>query len=72
MLKKILGLLGWLGVILVFIAVSLRWLPLGLPEWQARSSTFAMAGLVCTLLYIGVVAVQGAIDHKTENYQWDD
>ena len=52
MLKKILGLLGWLGVILVFIAVALRWLPLGKPEWQAWSSTFAMAGLVCTLLYI--------------------
>ena len=52
MLKKILGLLGWLGVILVFIAVALRWLPLGQPEWQARSTQFALAGLVCTLLYI--------------------
>ena len=52
MLKKILGLLGWLGVILVFIAVALRWLPLGRPEWQAWSTTFALAGLVCTLLYI--------------------
>jgi ABC-type uncharacterized transport system involved in gliding motility auxiliary subunit len=52
MLKKILGLLGWLGVILVFIAVALRWLPLGQPEWQARSTQFALAGLICTLLYI--------------------
>ena len=52
MLKKILGLLGWLGVILVFIAVALRWLPLGKPEWQAWSTQFALAGLVCTLLYI--------------------
>ena len=52
MLKKILGLLGWLGVILVFIAVALRWLPLGKPEWQAWSTQFALAGLICTLLYI--------------------
>src|SRR5918993_5397975 len=52
MLKKILGLLGWLGVILVFIAVALRWLPLGRPEWQAWSTQFALAGLICTLLYI--------------------
>jgi ABC-type uncharacterized transport system involved in gliding motility auxiliary subunit len=52
MLKRTLGLLGWLGVILVFIAVALRWLPLGKPEWQAWSTTFALAGLVCTLLYI--------------------
>ncbi len=52
MLKKLLGLLGWLGVILVFIAVALRWLPLGQPEWQARSTYFALAGLICTLLYI--------------------
>src|SRR5688572_767421 len=52
MLKKTLGLLGWLGVVLVFIAVALRWLPLGKPEWQAWSTSFALAGLICTLLYI--------------------
>src|SRR5688572_17089469 len=52
MLKKTLGLLGWLGVVLVFIAVALRWLPLGKPEWQAWSTSFAFAGLICTLLYI--------------------
>ena len=52
MLKKILGLLGWLGVVLVLIAVALRFLPLGKPEWQAWSTQFALAGLICTLLYI--------------------
>ena len=52
MLKKILGLLGWLGVVLVFIAVALRFLPLGKPEWQAWGTQFALAGLICTLLYI--------------------
>src|SRR5687767_2053448 len=52
MLKKILGLLGWLGVIFVFVAVALRWLPGVKPEWQLWSSHFATAGLVCTLIYI--------------------
>ena len=52
MLKRILGLLGWLGVVFVFVAVALRWAPGVKPEWQAWSSNFAMAGLVCTLLYI--------------------
>ena len=50
MLKRILGLLGWLGVALVFAAVAVRFL-------QARAAAagttaLAIAGLVCTLLYI--------------------
>src|SRR4026208_1765231 len=48
MLKRILGLLGWLGVALVFSAVAIRFLK---PEW-IWYSRLAMAGLVCTLLYI--------------------
>jgi ABC-type uncharacterized transport system involved in gliding motility auxiliary subunit len=48
MLKRILGLLGWLGVALVFTAVALRFLR---PEWDWHQP-FAMAGLVCTLLYV--------------------
>jgi gliding motility-associatede transport system auxiliary component len=48
MLKRILGLLGWLGVALVFSAVAIRFLK---PEW-VWYSRLAMAGLVCTLLYI--------------------
>ena len=49
MLKRILGLVGWLGVVLVFAAVAIRFLR---PEWQQWSSNLAIAGLVCTLLYI--------------------
>ena len=49
MLKRILGLLGWLGVALVFAAVAIRFLK---PELQPWYSTLAIAGLVCTLLYI--------------------
>jgi ABC-type uncharacterized transport system involved in gliding motility auxiliary subunit len=48
MLKRILGLVGWLGVVLVFSAVAIRFLK---PEWTWYSR-LAMAGLVCTLLYI--------------------
>ena len=49
MLKRILGLLGWLGVALVFAAVAVRFLKPELQEWY---NGLAIAGLVCTLLYI--------------------
>ena len=49
MLKRILGLLGWLGVALVFAAVAIRFTR---PEWQQWYNGLALAGLVCTLLYI--------------------
>ncbi len=49
MLKRILGLLGWLGVALVLAAVAIRFLK---PEWQQWQSNLALAGLACTLLYI--------------------
>ena len=49
MLKRILGLLGWLGVALVFAAVAITFLK---PEWQQYKNGLAIAGLVCTLLYI--------------------
>jgi hypothetical protein len=48
MLKRILGLLGWLGVALVFAAVAMRNLR---PEW-GWWYTLAIAGLVCVLLYV--------------------
>src|SRR5262245_26243168 len=50
MVKRILGLVGWLGVILVFAAVAASWGP-----WQKLTpyaNKLAIAGLVCTLLYI--------------------
>ena len=49
MLKRLLGLLGWLGVALVFAAVAIRFLK---PEWQQWQNGLALAGLACTLLYI--------------------
>ena len=49
MMKRILGLLGWLGVALVFSAVAIRFLK---PEWQQYYNGLAIGGLVCTLLYM--------------------
>jgi ABC-type uncharacterized transport system involved in gliding motility auxiliary subunit len=49
MLKRILGLLGWLGVALVFAAVAIRFLK---PAWQPYYTALAIAGLACTLVYI--------------------
>ena len=49
MLRRILGLLGWLGVALVLAAVAIRFLK---PEWQTWGFRLAMAGLVCTLVYM--------------------
>jgi ABC-type uncharacterized transport system involved in gliding motility auxiliary subunit len=48
MVKRILGLLGWLGVALVFAAVAVRNLR---PEWGWWYG-LAIAGLVCVLLYV--------------------
>lgn len=49
MLKRVLGLLGWLGVALVFTAVAIRFLKPELVQWY---NGLALAGLACTLLYI--------------------
>ncbi len=49
MVKRLLGLLGWLGVALVFAAVAIRFLR---PQWQQWYNGLAIAGLVCTLLYV--------------------
>lgn len=52
MLKRILGLLGWLGVALVLAAVAIRILKPGETVWQQWASGLALAGLACTLLYM--------------------
>lgn len=49
MLKRILGLVGWLGVALVMAAVALRFLA---PERQQLINYLAIGGLVATLLYM--------------------
>lgn len=49
MLKRILGLLGWVGVVLVFAAVAIRFLR---PQWEEWVGRLAIAGLVLVLLYI--------------------
>src|SRR5512139_830775 len=49
MLKRVLGLLGWLGVALVFAAVAIRFIKPGLQPWYMG---LALAGLACTLLYM--------------------
>jgi gliding motility-associatede transport system auxiliary component len=50
MLKRILGLVGWLGVVLVFAAVFASWGPW--PKLTPYANKLAITGLVCTLLYI--------------------
>ena len=56
MLKKILGLLGWLGVALVLFAVALTFMQqagrLTTPAWERARYWLLIAGLVCTVLYM--------------------
>jgi len=47
-MKRLLGLLGWLGVVLVLAAVALRFIK---PEQQPLYRNLALAGLGVTLLY---------------------
>ena len=48
MVKRLLGLLGWLGVVLVFAAVAINQTQ---PDWHAWVRPLALAGLACTLVY---------------------
>jgi ABC-type uncharacterized transport system involved in gliding motility auxiliary subunit len=48
--KRIVGLLGWLGVVLVLAAVLLRFQGFK-DEWQQYSQPVALAGLIVTILY---------------------
>ena len=47
-MKRLLGLLGWIGVALVVAAVVLRFSRPDVPQWSQR---LALAGLVVTALY---------------------
>jgi gliding motility-associatede transport system auxiliary component len=48
MLNTILGVIGWLGTLLVFAGVAIR---LFRPQWDQYAYWAAIAGLVCVLLY---------------------
>ncbi|MEK6631529.1 MAG: Gldg family protein [Acidobacteriota bacterium] len=48
MVKKLAGIIGWIGTALVFAAVAIRFLR---PEWDRFAYWGAWAGLVCVLLY---------------------
>lgn len=48
MLKRILGIVGWLGTALVLAAVAIRFLR---PVWDTYAAWLAWAGLICVLLY---------------------
>jgi hypothetical protein len=49
MLKRIVGVIGWVGTALVFGAVAIRFLR---PEWMQYGQYMTWAGLVCILLYM--------------------
>jgi ABC-type uncharacterized transport system involved in gliding motility auxiliary subunit len=48
MLNRILGVVGWLGTVLVFAAVAVRFIH---PAWIQYAQWAAIAGLVCVLAY---------------------
>jgi ABC-type uncharacterized transport system involved in gliding motility auxiliary subunit len=48
MLNRILNLVGWLGMLLVFVAVGIRF---GLPAQEQYAYYLAWAGLICVLAY---------------------
>lgn len=48
MLKRILGIIGWIGTAIVFAAVAVRFLH---PVWERYAYWMAWAGLACIVLY---------------------
>jgi ABC-type uncharacterized transport system involved in gliding motility auxiliary subunit len=48
MLNRLVGIIGWLGAVLVFGALAIRFLK---PDWQQYATWAAWGGLVCVLLY---------------------
>lgn len=49
MLKRVTGIIGWVGTALVFGAVAIRFLR---PEWMQYGTYMTWAGLVCILIYM--------------------
>jgi ABC-type uncharacterized transport system involved in gliding motility auxiliary subunit len=50
-MKRIFSLISWLGIALVAVALALKFTP-ALNNYGQYSSAFAIAGLVCVLLYV--------------------
>src|SRR5689334_14332418 len=50
-MKRIFSLISWLGIALVAIALALKFTP-ALNNYSQHSTKFAIAGLVCVLLYV--------------------
>jgi len=50
-MKRIFSLISWLGIALVSIALALKFTP-ALNNYSQHSTKFAIAGLVCVLLYV--------------------
>src|SRR4051812_13811346 len=50
-MKRIFSLISWVGVALVAIALALKFTP-ALNNYSQHSTKFAIAGLVCVLLYV--------------------
>jgi ABC-type uncharacterized transport system involved in gliding motility auxiliary subunit len=48
-MKRITGIIGWVGTALVFAAVAIRFLR---PEWMQYGTYMTWAGLVCILVYM--------------------
>ena len=49
MLKKIVGVIGWVGTALIFAAVGIRFIR---PEWMQYGTWLTWAGLACILFYM--------------------
>jgi ABC-type uncharacterized transport system involved in gliding motility auxiliary subunit len=49
MLTRIVGIVGWIGTVLVFAGVAIRFLR---PEWQQAWNWLLMGGLGCMVIYI--------------------
>ena len=50
-MKRIFSLISWLGIALVAVALALKFTP-ALNNYSQYSSAFAIAGLVCVLIYV--------------------
>jgi len=50
-MKRIFSLISWLGIALVAVALALKFTP-ALNSYSQYSSAFAIAGLVCVLIYV--------------------